>query len=219
MKHFYLAMDEGGTNPQVCLLVGVDADSRWHVFREFYVTKRNESEIVAQAKCWFEDVTAFGEVRVPYRLGSVSGEYTIQGAGLPVIRNGVPTRCEECAVDAAAAGLIKALNDVGVPARGGKGEILDGIHKIQDRLVVQPFDGRARLTVSQCCENTIAEFESYIWKPEKDVPVDKDNHSLGALRYLEDLFAEPTGAVDDSTADGIRIGQADMGFDEPLILT
>lgn len=93
------------------------------------------------------------------------------------------------AVDEAAAGLIAALNNAGLPAVGAKGRILDGIAKIQNRLVVQG-DGRPRLTVSAKCVNTINEFESYVWKPEKDVPVDADNHSLGAIRYLEDALAD-----------------------------
>ena len=90
----------------------------------------------------------------------------------------------------AAAGLIAALVKQGVNAQGDKGRILDGTRKIQDRLKVQG-DGKPRLTVDPSCVNTINEFESYVWKPAKDVPVDADNHALGALRYLEDVVGTP----------------------------
>jgi phage terminase large subunit len=155
---WFLALDEGYTNPQVNLLIGEDSDKRWHVAREFYVTGKLESEIVEQAKGWF-----------------------------------LEKHCEIAACDEAAAGLIAALNNAGVNTKGGKGRILDGIYKIQDRLKVQG-DGRSRLTVHPACINTINEFESYQWKPEKDVPVDAHNHSLGCLRYLQDVLNEPTGA-------------------------
>ena len=194
MKRFFLAMDEGGTNPQVNLLIGEDGDGRWHVFREFYVTQRNESEIVAQAKCWYEDVRTKGIVRVPYRLDNVSGEYNLEGAGLDLPDATGPVRCELVAVDEAAAGLIRSLQSIGLNAKGGKGGLLNGIHKIEDKIKIQPFDNKARLTVDPSCVNTINEFESHVWKPEKDVPVDKDNHALSALRYLYDALQVPSGA-------------------------
>jgi len=162
---WFLALDQGYTNPQVNLLIGEDSDKRWHVAREFYVTGKLESEIVEQAKGWF-----------------------------------LEKHCEIAACDEAAAGLIAALNNAGVNTKGGKGRILDGIYKIQDRLKVQG-DGRSRLTVHPACINTINEFESYQWKPEKDVPIDAHNHSLGCLRYLQDVLNEPTGAW---TAEAVR---------------
>jgi len=151
-RRWFLAMDEGYTNPQVNLLVGADGDGRWHVPREYYERGKLESEIVAQARAWYQEM-----------------------------------HCERVAVDAAAAGLIAALQAAGLEAEGGKGDLVDGIRKLQDRLKVQG-DGRARLTLDPGCVNTIKEFQSYQWQPGKDVPHDRDNHSLGALRYLSDVL-------------------------------
>ena len=53
MVSWYLAMDEGYTNPAVILLVGVDGDGRWHVAREWYERGKLESVVVAQAKEWY----------------------------------------------------------------------------------------------------------------------------------------------------------------------
>ena len=183
---FKLAMDEGFTNPQVCLLIGEDGDKRWHVFKEYYVTGQLETTIVAQAAGWFSDVRS----------------------ALPDLRGRLPVRCEKCAVDNAAPGLIAALNAAGVYAIGGKGALTDstwatsrgmisGISKIQVRLAVAK-DGKPRLTVDPSCVNTINEFESYVWKEGKDVPEDENNHSMGALRYLEDVEAQDTGAFSSS---------------------
>jgi PBSX family phage terminase large subunit len=93
------------------------------------------------------------------------------------------------AVDAAAAGLIAELQDNNVPAEKAKGRVQDGIYAIQDRLKIQP-DGRPRLTISPECINVINEFESYIWKPEKDEPVKENDHAMDALRYFNDANGE-----------------------------
>jgi phage terminase large subunit len=86
------------------------------------------------------------------------------------------------AVDQSAAGLIADLKDAGLPADGHKGRVLDGITAVQGYLRVQD-DGRPRLTVDPSCVETINEFESYVWKPEKDEPVKEYDHALDALRY------------------------------------
>ena len=190
-----LAMDEGFTNPQVCLLIGVDSDGRWHVFREYYVTQQLETVVVAQAKGWWDDVRT-AEV-------GLSSERVV--------------KCRMCAVDAAAPGLIAALKAAGVQAKGGKGILADetkgaqisGVKKIQNRLAVQG-DGLSRLTVDPSCVETINEFESYVWAEGKDVPVDKFNHSMGALRYFADVLSEPGGQVDGKSLGRIITGDRIM---------
>jgi phage terminase large subunit len=107
------------------------------------------------------------------------------------------------AVDASAAGLIADLRAAGMNAVGGKGRVLDGIQAIQNRLKVQG-DGKPRLTVDPACENLINEFQSYVWRPEKDVPVKEFDHALDALRYLHDVLAVPTGAI--SSVDDLVLG-------------
>lgn len=86
------------------------------------------------------------------------------------------------AVDAAAAGLIADLRDLGLPAQGFKGRVLDGITRVQSYLPVQG-DKRPRLTIDPACVETINEFESYVWKPGRDEPVKENDHAMDALRY------------------------------------
>lgn len=200
MVLWYLAMDEGFTNPQVTLLIGADADKRWHIFMEFYVTGRLETEIVGHAKGWWSDVST---AQMMVKRGET--EYIVKMPPMLV----VSTQCRLCAVDNAAPGLIKALNAAGVWAKGGKGVLIEtayntakgqisGISKIQDRLKVQA-DGRPRLTIDPDCVETINEFESYQWEKGKDIPKDENNHSMGALRYLEDVVGQGTGAFDNAS--------------------
>ena len=61
MVAWYLAMDEGYTNPAVILLIGVDTDGRWHIAREWYERGQLESAVVAKAKEWYLE----NHVRLP----------------------------------------------------------------------------------------------------------------------------------------------------------
>jgi len=93
-------------------------------------------------------------------------------------------RVSEVYVDAAAAGLIAALQHAGVRAQPAKGVVFDGIQLVQNRLALAG-DGRPRLTVGPDCENLIAEFQTYAWNDKRaDVPLKTDDHALDALRYL-----------------------------------
>jgi len=85
--------------------------------------------------------------------------------------------------DSSAAGLIAAMKDAGIPARGSSGRVIDGIAQVQG-ILSDAGDGRPRLTVDPSCINTIKEFESYSWKPEKDEVVKENDHAMDALRYF-----------------------------------
>lgn len=90
------------------------------------------------------------------------------------------------AVDAAAAGLIADLRNNNIPAQPSKGRVLDRIQLVQDRLKIQG-DKRPRLTIDPSCVNTINDFESRVWKPEKDEPVKENDHGTDAYEYLDNL--------------------------------
>jgi len=113
-----------------------------------------------------------------YKRGVLQADYVAQAAEWNEEK-----RPHVVAVDAAAAGLIADMRNMGIPAQSAKGRVLDGIGLVQSRLMVQG-DGRPRLTVDPSCVNVINEFESYIWKPEKDEPIKENDHALDALRYL-----------------------------------
>ena len=157
-QRWYLAMDEGYTNPAVILLVGEDGDGRLHIYREYYRRGVLQKDVVSFAYDWF----------------------TKQNITL-------------VAVDAAAAGLIADLRDAGLPAEPHKGRVLDGITKVQAYLKVAD-DQRPRLTVDPACVETVNEFESYAWKPDKDEPAKEHDHAMDAIRYLVNAIGAPVGA-------------------------
>jgi phage terminase large subunit len=157
MVSWYLAMDEGYTNPAVILLIGLDSDGRWHVAREWYERNQLESAVVAKAREWY-----------------------------------LEKGCQSIACDEAAAGLIAAMRDAGLPAYPAKGRVLDGIQHMQDRMKIQG-DGKPRYTVDPGCYNVINEKESYTWKIttagiSKDEPLKENDHANDAERYLDDLL-------------------------------
>jgi len=183
MRRWFLAIDEGYTNPVVILLIGEDGDKRQHCFREFYRRGVLQADVVARAKLWFQ---------CPIGYASAAPDPD----GLLVLP-AEAVRCEAAAVDESAAGLIADLNNGGVYAKGAKGRVLDGINLVQNRLKVQA-DGKARYSVDPSCVNHINEFESYVWndKAAKDTPTKENDHSLDAVRYLLDYLHEGTGAFE-----------------------
>ena len=173
MKNWYLAIDEGYTNPAVILLIGVDNDGRWHQFREWYKRGKLQEAVVKQALEWV-----------------------------------LEKRMRTVAVDAAAAGLIADMIDAGVPATPAKGRVLDGINRIQNKLKVQG-DKRPRYTVDPDCVETINEFESYAWKPERDEPIKEYDHSMDALRYLDDIIGKNLPLQDNQPTDKSKWNEGD----------
>jgi phage terminase large subunit len=97
------------------------------------------------------------------------------------------SKCDYAAVDEAAAGLIASMRNDGMDARPAKGKVLTGIQRVQNRLQIQG-DGLPRLTVDPECVEVVNEFESYIWKPEKDEPLKEHDHAMDAIRYLIHLI-------------------------------
>jgi phage terminase large subunit len=147
--------DEGYTNPSVILDVGIDADGRAHVYREWYRRGQLQDSVVVANRTWYDE-----------------------------------THPRSITVDASAAGLIAALRDAGLPARPHKGRVQDGIAKVQNMLAIAG-DDRPRMTVAPSCINTIAEFESYIWKDGRDEPEKQNDHAMDALRYIVDELGGP----------------------------
>lgn len=116
-------------------------------------------------------------------------------------------KCSMCVCDDSAAAFIAACVVAGINAiPAEKGRIMDGIPFVQNRLKVAG-DGKPRLTIDPSCINTINEFESYVFKPGKDMPEDKDNHSMDAIRYLIRVVERGSGSFDSSSSIYVPPGQ------------
>ena len=63
--------------------------------------------------------------------------------------------------------------------RRAKNDVLDGIQKTASALQL------GLIKVCDCCENTIKEFHTYAWDPDKDdTPIKDNDHAMDATRYF-----------------------------------
>ena len=73
-------------------------------------------------------------------------------------------------------------NVSGIWLEEGNNAILDGIERVRD------FMYMGKLKIFTSCTNLKHEAQNYVWKTEhgenKDVPVDKENHLMDAMRYM-----------------------------------
>ena len=79
-KTWYLAMDEGYTNPAVILLVGEDSDSRLHICSEWYERGKLQSRVVETAK----------DFTLTYGVSLAAVDEAAAGLIADLINNGVP---------------------------------------------------------------------------------------------------------------------------------
>lgn len=73
------------------------------------------------------------------------------------------------------------------PSSKGAGSVKTGIGQIHGMLRIQP-NGQPKLRIAKHCINTIREFQSYSRKRDSngdffDIPEDKNNHTIDAIRY------------------------------------
>lgn len=88
-----------------------------------------------------------------------------------------PSRADNC----------QELRDKGYLVKPAINSINEGITLVKKRLMANT------LTVDPGCIHTVEEFESYMWKPGTDKPVDACNHTMDTVRYLcqDQQYPEP----------------------------
>lgn len=163
----YRAIDFGYNNPFVCQWWAVDPDGRLYLYRELYMTRRTVSR------------------HAPKIIELSAGERFVEDIA------------DHDAEDRA------TLAENGITTTPAIKTIRPGIQAVEDRLVVQP-DGKPRLFILRdslvelddelasaklpvCTEQ---EFDVYLYpkgsdgRAVKEIPVDKDNHGMDAMRYM-----------------------------------
>jgi PBSX family phage terminase large subunit len=160
------AVDFGYTNPFICLFFAVDPDGRMYLYREIYHTQRTVADHAKQIK----------ELSQGERFEATVADHDAEDRAT-LHQNGILT----------------------IPAHKA---ITPGIQAVAERLRIAG-DGKPRLYIfndalverdpalveskKPCC--TAEEFDAYSWpkgqdgKAVKEVPVDKDNHGMDAMRY------------------------------------
>lgn len=85
-------------------------------------------------------------------------------------------------VDPSAASFIAELKKRGFNIKKAKNDVLDGIRYTASLL------NDSKIFFSACCENTIKEFNSYVWDEKaanrgEDKPIKDNDHAMDAVRY------------------------------------
>lgn len=180
----FRTVDFGFTNPVVVQWWAVDNDDRLFMYREYYHTKktvREVADIIKRWETWYKT----------YKYGPL-----LDDNGKPVHYDGrEQVHIAICDHDAEDRATLEAEGIATIPADK---RIKVGIEAVQHRLK-KADDGKPRLFILRDASiamdrdlmdakrpfSTEQEFDSYIWlnKDNKDVPIDRDNHGLDALRY------------------------------------
>lgn len=149
----YRSFDFGFTNPKVCLWLAKDKDENWYVYREFYKAQCMTEELIRNVK--------------------------ILSKGETYIRNIADPEDPEAREKLKLAGIrtVVARNDIN-----------PGVEFVQSKFKVKE-DGKPSLVIFNTCRNTLREVPSYHYakgsntKNPSDIPVQKDDHTVDALRY------------------------------------
>lgn len=154
---FCMCIDFGMTDPTAALFVQIDYDGNWWILDEVYQTDLALDQLVYVLR------DKMGDRHYARIIG-----------------------------DGAARFEIESLRKRKFRITGGKkgaDSIANGIKEVQALLKVREGTGKPKLFVGSHCKNTIREFESYSWIRDAfgeitNVPEDKNNHAMDALRYL-----------------------------------
>jgi len=160
----YRSIDFGTTNPFVCLWIAVDGDDNWFIYDEHYQPG------------W--SLKQHAEVITSKSMGE---EYmaTYRDPSAKLLDIELP----EFQIYPQAANNAVNPKDVEI-----------GISKIQSQLKINPSTTQPKLFVFRHCENTIREFETYSWQPNKvdtnnlNVPIKKDDHAMDCVRYFSNTY-------------------------------
>ncbi|KKL25305.1 hypothetical protein LCGC14_2406640 [marine sediment metagenome] len=181
----YSGNDWGYTNPAAILYIGVTGDGDVIIYDETYETKKTNPElrVLFFDKCSKHKV----EIRQMYS-------------------------------DPAEPSDIKEFQNNSIPAIKGNNDIEVGIRKVKEFLRPQK-NGKPKLFVFERCVNLRKEFRLYRRPDEDDIshkknipelPIDKDNHALGALRYfllthfLDSAVLHERGSKDEEKSSKLR---------------
>lgn len=158
MKGTYaMGIDFGMTDPTAAIFVMIDQDGNWWVYDEIYQSDLDLDKLVLVLR------------------DKMGGEYFTRIVG-----------------DGAARFELESLRKRRfriTGAKKGADSLINGIKELQALLTIRESTGKPKLFVSSRCKNVIHELESYSWERDAfgeltNVPEDKNNHAMDALRYL-----------------------------------
>ncbi len=152
-------IDFGYVHPFVMLWGAIDNDGRLYIYKEYVKSKTLIEDHVNKIR-QMQDLDKKGD-KIYYNE--------------TVADHDAQERAEYCKHDVYTKPAIK--------------EVMLGIQKVAERLVVQP-DGKPRLFITNNCTNTIKGLGSYVWAPRKDdkpykeQPLKVKDDEMDCLRYI-----------------------------------
>ncbi|MEU4777477.1 phage terminase large subunit [Micromonospora sp. NPDC023633] len=157
-----VGIDYGTTNAFAAVLVGIGADGRLYVARE-----------------WRHDSKTARRQMAPVEYSEAVRSW-LSGLDLPDGSRGVAP--EYVLVDPAAADFRVQLARDGLPNKPAKNEVVEGIRTMSSLLA------RDRLRIHASCTGLLSEVPGYSWDDKaaergRDEPVKTDDHSIDATRY------------------------------------
>lgn len=150
----YRGFDFGFTNPKVCIWLAKDKDENWYVYREIF-----------QPQTMIEDFIR---------------DVCVLSKGETFVENWADPEDPEARVK---------LRKAGVKTRIARKDIQPSVEVMQSKFKVKG-DGKPSLFIFKTCKNTTREIPAYHYPKAtsvnnpKDVPVQKDDHTIDAIRYV-----------------------------------
>jgi phage terminase large subunit len=154
---YCMAVDFGMTDPTAAVFVMIDFKGNWWIYDEVYQTDLHLEPLVHVLR------DKMGDQRFTRILGDGAARFELES--------------------------LRAKRFRITAAKKGADSLHNGIKEIQSLLKVREGTGQPKLFVHSSCKNTIKEFMSYSWIRDDfgditNVPEDKNNHSMDAVRYL-----------------------------------
>lgn len=161
---FNLTLDFGMTDPTAALFIKIDFEGTWWVYDEVYKTDLALDQLIYVLR------DKMGEDRFTRILGDGAARFELESMRKRRFRI--------------------------TGSKKGADTIANGINEVRALLHVRQDTGLPKIFVRSSCKNLIREFESYSFIRDSageltNVPEDKYNHAMDALRYLALDKAKP----------------------------
>ena len=165
---FAIGMDFGFNDPFAVVFINIDFNGNWWIYDEIYEKEMDTDKMERALKY------KMGDKRFTRIIGDNQAKTEIAN--------------------------LRSRKIWVQPSKKGAGSIAGGIQIIRNLLQVRESTGLPKLFIASNCKNVIMEMGIYeylndAWGGISDIPQDKDNHLMDALRYValdHDRSAPPT---------------------------
>lgn len=160
---YFVGIDVGFNNPTAILLIGEDENHNLYVIDEVYESQLLASDIYAR----YKSLTAGKEIRETF-IDPASKQSTQASGGVSV---------------------YDQLTELGMVATLANNDVLAGINRVSELLIVDHVTNRPKLFIHRRCVNLREEIGGYVWddaQSEKNAPERPKkfkDHACDALRY------------------------------------